>query len=80
MIDGEQRQDSRTSDLIFDVNHIVWYVSQVMELQAGDIINTGTPEGVGLGFNPPKYLKADQEVVTKIEGIGEQRSWTRATR
>lgn len=75
-VDGEKRQDSRTSDLIFGISHIVWYVSQFMELMPGDIINTGTPEGVGMGFKPTKYLKAGQVVVTGIEGIGEMTSRT----
>jgi 2,4-diketo-3-deoxy-L-fuconate hydrolase len=75
-VDGEKRQDSRTSDLIFDIDHIVWYLSQFMELFPGDIINTGTPEGVGMGFKPTKYLSAGQDVVTGIEGIGEMRSRT----
>ena len=75
-IDGEKRQDSRTSDLIFGISHIVWYVSQFMELMPGDVINTGTPEGVGMGFKPTKYLKAGQVVVTGIEGIGEMTSRT----
>ena len=69
-VDGEKRQDSRTSDLVFGIDHIVWYLSQFMELKAGDIINSGTPEGVGMGFNPPKYLKAGSVVETGIEGIG----------
>lgn len=73
-VDGEKRQDSRTSDLIYGIDHIVWYVSQFMELFPGDIINTGTPEGVGMGFKPTRYLTAGQEVVTGIEGIGEMRS------
>jgi len=75
-VDGEKRQDSRTSDLIFGINHIVWYVSQFMELHPGDIINTGTPEGVGMGSKPTKYLKAGQKIVTGIEGIGEMTSRT----
>lgn len=73
-VDGEKRQDSRTSDLIYGIDHIVWYLSQFMELFPGDIINTGTPEGVGMGFKPTKYLIAGQEVVTGIEGLGEMRS------
>jgi 2-keto-4-pentenoate hydratase/2-oxohepta-3-ene-1,7-dioic acid hydratase in catechol pathway len=77
IVDGEKRQDSRTSDLIFGINHIVWYVSQFMELFPGDIINTGTPEGVGMGFKPTKYLKPGQTVVTGIEGIGEMISHTK---
>lgn len=70
-VDDEIRQDSRTNDLLFGLNHVVWYVSQFMELFPGDIINTGTPFGVGLGSNPPNYLHAGQVVTTGIEGIGE---------
>ena len=47
-IDGEVRQNSRTNDLIFGINHCIWYISQFMELKAGDVVNTGTPEGVGM--------------------------------
>lgn len=73
-IDGEVRQDSRTSDLLFGVNHIVWYLSQFMELFPGDVINTGTPQGVGMAFNPTKYLSSGQKIHSGIEGIGEIRS------
>jgi 2-keto-4-pentenoate hydratase/2-oxohepta-3-ene-1,7-dioic acid hydratase in catechol pathway len=69
-IDGEVRQNSRTNDLIFGINHCVWYISQFMELKAGDVINTGTPEGVGMGFKPEKFLKGGENIVTSIEGIG----------
>jgi 2-keto-4-pentenoate hydratase/2-oxohepta-3-ene-1,7-dioic acid hydratase in catechol pathway len=69
-VDGEKRQDSKTSDLIFGIDHCVWYISQFMELKAGDIINTGTPEGVGMGHKPEKYLKPGQVVETGIDGIG----------
>ena len=69
-IDGEVRQNSRTDDLIFGINHGVWYISQFMELKAGDVINTGTPAGVGMGFKPEKYLKGGENIVTTIEGIG----------
>ena len=75
-VDGEMRQDSRTSDLLFGLNHIVWYISQFMELFPGDVINSGTPFGVGMGFNPTRYLTAGQTVVTGIEGIGEITSRT----
>ena len=75
-VDGEKRQDSRTSDLIYGIDHIVWYLSQFMELFPGDIINSGTPEGVGMGFKPTKYLTRGQEVITGIEGLGEMRSKT----
>lgn len=73
-VDNEMRQDSNTNDLLFGINHIVWYVSQFMELHPGDIINTGTPFGVGLGFKPPKYLCAGNVLRTGIEGIGEIQS------
>ena len=69
-IDGEMRQDSNTSDMIFGISHCVWYLSQVMELMPGDIINTGTPQGVGMGFKPEKFLKGGEVVKTGIEGIG----------
>lgn len=75
-VDGDKRQDSRTSDLIYGIEHIVWYLSQFMELFPGDIINSGTPEGVGMGFKPTKYLTRGQEVITGIEGLGEMRSKT----
>ncbi|ASY27985.1 2,4-diketo-3-deoxy-L-fuconate hydrolase [Candidatus Planktophila limnetica] len=70
-VDGQMRQDSNTNDLLFGINHIIWYISQFMELCPGDIINTGTPFGVGLGYKPPKYLCAGNVLRTGIEGIGE---------
>lgn len=73
-VDNEMRQDSNTNDMLFGINHIIWYVSQFMELYPGDIINTGTPFGVGLGFKPPKYLRAGNVLHTGIEGIGEIQS------
>ena len=73
-VDGEKRQDSKTSDMIFGIDHCVWYISQFMELKAGDIINTGTPEGVGMGHKPEKYLKPGQVVETGIDGLGTIRS------
>jgi 2-keto-4-pentenoate hydratase/2-oxohepta-3-ene-1,7-dioic acid hydratase in catechol pathway len=75
-VDGEMRQESRTSDMFFQVDHLVWYISQFMELCAGDIINTGTPAGVGMGMKPPGYLRPGQELRTGIEGIGELVSCT----
>jgi 2-keto-4-pentenoate hydratase/2-oxohepta-3-ene-1,7-dioic acid hydratase in catechol pathway len=70
-VNGEMKQDSNTDDLLYGIHHIVWYLSQFMELFPGDIINTGTPFGVGLGFKPPVYLKAGDQLKTGIEGIGE---------
>lgn len=78
-VNNEMRQDSNTSDLLFGINHIIWYVSQFMELHPGDIINTGTPFGVGLGFKPPRYLKVGDTLKTGIEGIGEIESVLVAT-
>jgi 2-keto-4-pentenoate hydratase/2-oxohepta-3-ene-1,7-dioic acid hydratase in catechol pathway len=73
-VDGEMRQDSRTSDLLYGIDHIVWYVSQFMELFPGDVINTGTPAGVGMGFTPTRYLRAGQKIETGITGLGEMSS------
>ena len=70
-VNSEIRQDSNTNDLLFGIDHLVWYISQFMELHPGDIINTGTPFGVGLGFKPPRYLRAGDVLRTGIEGIGE---------
>ena len=70
-VDGVMKQDSNTNDLLFGIDHIVWYISQFMELFPGDVINTGTPFGVGLGFKPPVYLHGGQKVRTGIDGIGE---------
>jgi 2-keto-4-pentenoate hydratase/2-oxohepta-3-ene-1,7-dioic acid hydratase in catechol pathway len=70
-VDGELRQDSSTSDLLFGINYLVWYISQFMELFPGDVINTGTPGGVGMGFNPKRYLQVGQIIHTGISGIGE---------
>jgi len=69
-VDGELRQNSNTNDLIFGINHCIWYVSQFMELKAGDVINTGTPGGVGMALKPEKFLKGGEEIITTIEGIG----------
>jgi len=70
-VDDEMRQDSSTSDLLFGIDHLVWYISQFMELFPGDVINTGTPSGVGMGFKPTRYLKNGEVIKTGIEGIGE---------
>lgn len=70
-INGELRQDSRTSELIFDIPTLISTLSAGITLQPGDIIATGTPVGVGIGFNPPKFLQAGDVVKVAIEGIGE---------
>jgi len=71
-VDGNRYQDSSTKDMIFGVAEIVSYVSQFMTLHPGDVISTGTPQGVGLGMKPPLYLKAGQTMRLGIEGLGEQ--------
>ena len=69
-VNGELRQQSNTRLLIADIPTIISELSQGMTLEPGDIIATGTPAGVGMGFNPPKYLKAGDEVICTIEGVG----------
>lgn len=78
-VDDVRQQSSNTSDMIFSVAHIVWYVSQFMVLEPGDLINTGTPEGVGNGFKPPRFLRPGQEIALGIGGLGQQRARTIAT-
>ena len=69
-VNGELRQDGNTSDFIFNIPTVIADLSTGMTLEPGDIIATGTPKGVGMGFSPPKYLKAGDEVICEIEGIG----------
>lgn len=69
-IDGETVQHSNTRELVFDSAELVAYVSQFTELGPGDLILTGTPGGVGLGANPPRWLRDGQVLTTTIEGIG----------
>jgi ureidoglycolate lyase len=71
-VNGERRQSSNTADLIFGVDEIVSYVSQFMTLLPGDVIPTGTPSGVGMGFKPPKFLKPGDRMRLSVEGLGEQ--------
>ncbi len=76
-VNGEPRQDSNTADLIFGIDYLVWHLSQVAVLEPGDIINTGTPEGVALSGRFP-YLRAGDVVELEIEGIGRARQVCRA--
>ncbi|MGV3503626.1 MAG: fumarylacetoacetate hydrolase family protein [Adhaeribacter sp.] len=69
-VNGQTMQDSSTRQLIFKIPFLVHYLSQFMTLLPGDIISTGTPHGVGLGFNPPVYLKEGDVVELGIEGLG----------
>ncbi len=77
-LNGETVQNSNTSDFIFNVQEVVSYISQYMTLLPGDIISTGTPFGVGLGFNPPKYLKPGDIVELGIEGLGSSKQKVKA--
>jgi acylpyruvate hydrolase len=73
-VDGEVMQISRTSDLLFGIADIVAYVSDIITLQPGDVILSGTPGGVGDGRDPKVYLKEGQTLRTVIEGLGETRN------
>jgi len=69
-VNGDLRQNSRIGQLIFDIPTIIATLSQGLTLHAGDIIATGTPAGVGIGFDPPRYLRAGDIVRIEIDGIG----------
>ena len=72
-VNDEMLQDSNTDDMVFKIPTLVSYLSQFMTLLPGDVISTGTPFGVGLGFKPPRYLKAGDVVELGIDGLGTQR-------
>jgi 2,4-didehydro-3-deoxy-L-rhamnonate hydrolase len=72
-VNGHRRQDGSTCTMIFDPYFIVRYLSQFMVLEAGDLINTGTPPGVGMGFSPPVWLQPGDVMELGIEGLGTQR-------
>lgn len=72
-VDGHRHQDGTTSTMVFGVAYLVHYISQFMSLQPGDVISTGTPPGVGVGNNPPVFLKPGQTMTLGIEGLGEQK-------
>ncbi len=78
-VNGEPRQDSSTADMIFDVATLIWHLSQFTVLEPGDLINTGTPEGVALSGRFP-YLRAGDVVELEIEGLGRQRGVLRDAR
>jgi len=73
-VNGRVLQDSTTSQLIFRIPELVAYLSQVMTLEPGDIVSTGTPPGVGFARKPPVFLQPGDEVVVKVEGLGELRN------
>lgn len=71
-VDGKRYQNGSTATMVYKVPHLVAYCSQFMSLQAGDIISTGTPPGVGMGQKPPKYLKGGETMRLGIDGLGVQ--------
>ncbi|MEN1678120.1 MAG: fumarylacetoacetate hydrolase family protein [Planctomycetota bacterium] len=75
-VDGHRYQNGSTKTMVFGVAHLVSYLSRFMSLHPGDIISTGTPPGVGLGQDPPTYLKPGQTMRLGIEGLGEQEQRT----
>jgi 2,4-diketo-3-deoxy-L-fuconate hydrolase len=77
-VNGETMQDGNTSNFIFNVPYVISYVSQFMTLLPGDVISTGTPAGVGLGFKPPIFLKAGDVVELGIDGLGTARQELKA--
>jgi 2-keto-4-pentenoate hydratase/2-oxohepta-3-ene-1,7-dioic acid hydratase in catechol pathway len=72
-VDGERKQNSSTAQMIFSPAFIVKYLSQFLTLEPGDLINTGTPPGVGMGFTPAQFLRGGEEIRLGISGLGEQR-------
>ena len=72
-VNGQRMQTGNTSTMIFSVAEIISHLSQMMTLEPGDVISTGTPPGVGMGMNPPVYLKAGDVMDVHIEGLGSQR-------
>ena len=72
-VNGEKKQDGHSSNLIFKIPFIVSYLSRFMTLLPGDVISTGTPAGVGLGFNPPQFLRAGDIVELGIDQLGTQK-------
>jgi 2,4-didehydro-3-deoxy-L-rhamnonate hydrolase len=73
-VNGRRRQNGTTATMIFDVLHIVHYLSHFLLLEAGDVVLTGTPPGVGMGLKPPEFLRAGDVVELGVSGLGNQRS------
>jgi 2-keto-4-pentenoate hydratase/2-oxohepta-3-ene-1,7-dioic acid hydratase in catechol pathway len=69
-VNGETKQDGNSNKLIFGIAHLVSYLSQFMTLEPGDVVSTGTPPGVGMGFDPPQYMKPGDVVELGIDGLG----------
>jgi 2-keto-4-pentenoate hydratase/2-oxohepta-3-ene-1,7-dioic acid hydratase in catechol pathway len=73
-LNGETVQNSNTKELIFKIPELIEFLSSIMTLEAGDIVSTGTPSGVGMAWNPPKWLKPGDETVVTVEGLGSLRN------
>ena len=73
-IGGERLQEANTSQMIYKIPALIEYLSSIVPLQVGDVISTGTPAGVGMGRSPQRWLKAGEEMVVAIDGIGELRN------
>ncbi|MEO6818882.1 MAG: fumarylacetoacetate hydrolase family protein [Ginsengibacter sp.] len=71
-VNGQSMQDGNTKFMVFKPDHLVYYISQFMQLEAGDLVSTGTPPGVGLGMKPAVYLKRGDEVILSIDQLGTQ--------
>ena len=72
-LNGKKRQTGNTSLMIFNFNFLISHITQFITLMPGDIITTGTPAGVGMGMNPPNYLKSGDVMILKVDNLGEQR-------
>ena len=79
-LNGEMLQNSNTTDFVFNIPESISYISQFMTLLPGDIISTGTPSGVGLGFDPPRYLHPGDVIELGIDGLGSSKQKARAFR
>ncbi|WP_141202902.1 fumarylacetoacetate hydrolase family protein [Streptomyces griseorubiginosus] len=77
-VNGRMMQDGSTADMVFEVSHLLWYLSQCMVLHPGDVVLTGTPGGVALGRPDQPYLRADDVVEAEVSGLGAQRQRCRA--
>ncbi|BBI53544.1 hypothetical protein HORIV_59650 [Vreelandella olivaria] len=71
-VDGKRYQDGNTRTMVYQIPFLISYLSRFMSLQPGDVISTGTPPGVGMGQQPPVYLKPGQRMRLGIQGLGEQ--------
>ena len=72
-LNGKRRQTGNTSLMIFNFNFLISHISQFITLMPGDVITTGTPAGVGMGMTPPNYLKDGDEMILKVDNLGEQK-------